>query len=140
MAADFWAFAHAGMKLIRLHTEYEKVDPHQLRWLESDGIPISYRVDDKMRLDRSKTKLCVNPSLTLADIPMEAYDYRLGNRSALEWVIDQYQVAEDKQTGLRSDPNRPDDEQYIVRLVGQVLHVSVETVRIVRGLSKQYGP
>jgi predicted helicase len=49
-------------------------------------------------------------------------------------VIDQYQVSEDKRSGIHSDPNRPDDPQYIVRLVGQVVRVSIETVRIVAGL------
>ena len=48
---------------------------------------------------------------------------RSRNRSALEWVIDQYQVSEDKRSGIKSDPNREEDEQYIVRLVGQVVRV-----------------
>ena len=91
-----------------------------------------------MRLSKDKTAVCVNPSLTLAGIPAEAFAYRLGNRSALEWVIDQYQVTEDKRSGIRSDPNRADDPEYIVRLVGQVVRVSVETVRIVAGLPEQY--
>ena len=81
-----------------------------------------------MRLAKDKTSLEVNESLTLAGIPPEVFDYRLGNRSALEWVIDQYQVSEDKRSGIRSDPNRADDPEYIVRLVGQVVRVSVETV------------
>ena len=76
------------------------------------------------RLNKDKTELKVNPSLTLAGI----------NRSALEWVIDQYRVSTDKRTGITSDPNRPDDEQYIVRLVGQVIRVSLETMKIVRTL------
>ncbi len=87
-----------------------------------------------MRLTKDKTALSVNPSLTLAGIPPEAFDYRLGNRSALEWVIDQYQVTEDPRSGIRSDPNRDDDPEYIVRLVGQVIRVSLETVRIVKSL------
>ncbi len=62
------------------------------------------------------------------------FEYRLGNRSALEWVIDQYQVTEDKHSGIRSDPNRPDDSEYIVRLVGQVVRVSLETVKLVKSL------
>ena len=62
------------------------------------------------------------------DIPSEAFEYRLGSRSALEWVIDQYQVKGE------SDPNREDDPGYIVRLVGQVVRVSVETVEIVKNL------
>ena len=64
-------------------------------------------------------------------------DYRLGNRSALEWVIDQYQVSSDKRSGITSDPNRADDEEYIVRLVGRVITVSIETVRLVAGLPAQ---
>src|SRR5579885_2720535 len=60
-----------------------------------------------MRLSKDKTALTVNPSLTLAGIPPETFSYRLGNRSALEWVIDQYQVSEDKRSGIRSDPQPP---------------------------------
>ena len=60
--------------------------------------------------------------------PPEVFDYRLGSRSALEWVIDQYQVKG------QSDPNREDDPAYIVRLAGQVVRVSIETVRIVKSL------
>src|SRR5258708_31396636 len=77
-------------------------------------------------------------SLTLAGIPAEAFEYRLGNRSALEWVIDQYQVSTDKRSGITSDPNREDDERYIVDLVERVVQVSVETVRIVAGLPERY--
>ncbi len=66
------------------------------------------------------------------------YSSALGNRSALDWVIDLYQVTEDKRSGIRSDPNRADDVEYIVRLVGQVVHVSLETVRIVAGLPASY--
>ncbi len=66
--------------------------------------------------------------------------YRLGNRSALEWVIDQYQVSTDKRSGITSDPNREDDAEYIVRLVGQVVRVSIETVKVVAGLPTQFEP
>ena len=69
------------------------------------------------------------------------FEYRLGNRSALDWVIDQYRVTEDSRSGIVSDPNREDDPQYIVRLVGQVVHVSLETVKIVAGLPEEFaGP
>ena len=79
-------------------------------------------------------------SPALASIHLEVRDYRLGNRSALEWVIDQYQVSTDKRSGIRSDPNREDDPQYIVRLVGQVIRVSIETVEIVGGLPAEFEP
>ena len=70
----------------------------------------------------------------LTGIPKEVYEYRLGNRSALEWVIDQYQVSTDKRSGITNDPNRPDDPEYILRLIGQVITVSLETVKIVAAL------
>ena len=94
----------------------------------------------EMRLSKDKLRLAVNPSLTLAGIPPEAFECRLGNRSALEWVIDQYQVSTDKRSGITSDPNRADDAEYIVRLVGQVIRVSLETVKIVSGLPAEFEP
>ena len=72
--------------------------------------------------------------LTLDGIPPETYEYRLGNRSALEWVIDQYQVSTDKRSGITNDPNRPDDPEYIVRLLAQVVTVSLETVKVLKAL------
>ena len=81
-----------------------------------------------MKLSADKQSLRVNESLTLVGIPAEAFEYRLGSRSALEWVIDQYQVKGE------SDPNREDDPGYIVRLVGQVVRASVATVEIVKAL------
>jgi predicted helicase len=78
--------------------------------------------------------LIYNDFLTLSGIPPEVFEYRLGNRSALDWIIDQYQVSTDKRSGITNDPNRPDDPQYIVRLIGQVLTISLETVRLVGDL------
>src|SRR4029077_1172345 len=118
--SGFWAFATAGKQLTGLHLNYEQLAPYPLQFLETEGVPLTYRIEDKMRLSKDKSAVTVNPSLTLAGIPPETFDYRLGNRSALEWVIDQYQVSTEKRSGIKSDPNRPDDEQYIVRLVGQV--------------------
>jgi predicted helicase len=126
-APDFAAFASAGKELARLHVEYESLDPWRLKEIETAGVPYSQRVE-KMKLSAEKRSLQVNPSLTLEGIPPEAFEYRLGSRSALEWVIDQYQVKGE------SDPNREDDPAYIVRLVGQVVRVSVATVQIVKSL------
>jgi predicted helicase len=137
-APDFRAFKAAGKELARLHLDYEKLERYPLKWIETPGVPLSYRVEDKMRLSKDKTSLAVNPSLTLAGIPPETLQYRLGNRSALDWVIDQYQVSEDKRSEIKSDPNRQDDPEYIVRLLGQVVRVSVETVRIVARLPQRY--
>jgi predicted helicase len=118
--------------------DYETLEPWPLEFDQNLSEPLSYRVSDKMRLTKDKTALSVNPSLTLAGIPPEAFEYRLGNRSALEWVIDQYRVTEDPRSGIRSDPNRDDDPEYIVHLVGQVIRVSLETVRIVKSLPSAF--
>ena len=130
---DFWEFAKAGQRLGEIHVGYEEVDEYSLRFVETPDTPLDWRVE-KMRLSRDKTGVKYNDFLTLDGIPAEAYDYRLGNRSALEWVIDQYRVKKDKRSDIVNDPNRADDEEYIVRLVGKVITVSLETVEIVEGL------
>ena len=94
---------------------------------------LDWRVE-KMKLSKDKTQIRYNDFLTLAGIPPEALDYRLGNRSALAWVIDQYQVKTDKRSGITNDPNRPSDPQYIVNLISKVITVSLETVKLVKGL------
>ena len=87
-----------------------------------------------MRLSKDKTQLKYNDFLTLDGIPVEAYDYKLGNRSALEWVIDQYRVKVDKRSGIVNDPNREDQPRYIVDLIARVISVSLQTVEIVSSL------
>ena len=132
-APDFRAFAHAGARLATLHVGYEEQPQYPLQKLETPEMPLDWRVE-KMRLSKDKTQLRYNGFLTLDGIPAEAFAYRLGNRSALEWVIDQYRVKTDKRSGIVNDPNRAEDPEYIVRLIGQVISVSLETVAIVVGL------
>jgi len=131
--ADFWRFVEAGRRLAAIHIGYEQAAFYQLRHIENRAVPWTWRVE-KMKLSKDKTALVVNESLTLEGIPAEVFDYKLGNRSALEWVIDQYQVSVDKRSGIESDPNDQDDPEAIVRLVKQVVTVSVETVDIVASL------
>ncbi len=132
-APDFRGFAEAGARLARLHVGYEEQPEYRLRQVETPDVPLDWRVE-KMRLTSDKTQLRYNDFLTLDGLPAEAFEYRLGNRSALEWVIDQYRVTTDRRSGIVNDPNRPDDPQYIVRLIGKVISVSLETVKIVEGL------
>lgn len=132
-APDFWPFAEAGKKLADLHVAYEKQREYPLERIEKPGEKLDWRVQ-RMRLSKDKTTLHYNDFLTLKGIPPEAYEYRLGNRSAFEWVIDQYQVSTDKRSGIANDPNRDDDPQYILRLVGQVITVSIETMKVVKSL------
>lgn len=129
----FRAFVKAGERLADLHVTYEKQPEYPLEKIEKGGEKLDWRVE-KMRLSRDKTSLTYSQFLTLSGIPPETFEYRLGNRSALEWVIDQYQVSKDKRSGIVNDPNRADDPQYIVRLFGQVITVSLETMKVVKGL------
>lgn len=137
-APEFSAFAKAGAKLAELHVNYENQDEFPLVHQENKDVSLNWQVE-KMKLSKDKTQLVYNDFLTLGGIPPETYEYRLGNRSALEWVIDQYRVTTDKRSGIVSDPNRPDDPQYIVRLVGKVITVSLETMKVVRGLPRLGG-
>ena len=132
-APDFRAFAEAGARLATIHVGYEEQPEYRLAQMETPDMPLDWRVE-KMRLSKDKAQLRYNDFLTLDGIPAAAFGYRLGNRSALEWVIDQYRVKTDKRSGIVNDPNRGDDPEYIVRLIGKVISVSLETVGIVEGL------
>ena len=131
---DFWGFANAGKALADLHVNYESASKYDgLTYIETPGMQIDWRVE-KMRLSKDKTQLIYNDFLTLDGIPAEVYDYKLGNRSALEWVIDQYRVKVDRRSGIVNDPNLETGPQYIVDLVGCVISVSLRTVEIVNDL------
>jgi predicted helicase len=132
-APNFRAFADAGKRLAEFHVNYEQQPEYPLEQIWKPGSKLDMRVE-RMRLGKDKASLIYNDSLTLSGIPAETFEYRLGNRSALDWVIDQYQVSTDKRSGITNDPNREDDPEYILRLIGQVIFVSLETVKIVNAL------
>ena len=139
-ANDFWKFAEAGKQLADLHVNYESVPKYtDLTLKETPDMPLDWRVE-KMMLSKDKTQIRYNDFLTIENIPTGAHDYRLGTRSALEWIVDQYSVTEDykQKTGRGSrivnDPNREAEPQYIVDLIGRIVTVSLETVKIVESL------
>jgi len=134
MAPDFWAFAKAGETLADWHLNYEQHSPYPLNMIENPKLPFSLRVS-KMKLSPDKKQLIYNHFLTLDGIPKPVFDYKLGNRSALEWVIDQYRVKVNKRSGIINDPNQKDDEEYIVELVKKVITVSLETVKVIEKLA-----
>jgi predicted helicase len=135
LAPNFWDFATAGKKLAHLHLNYEQQPEYPLKLIDQPNTPLNWRVE-KMKLSRDKQQLIYNDSLTIDGIPPETFAYKLGNRSALDWIIDQYQIKTDKRSGIINDPNRLDDEEYIVRLIGKVVTVSVETVKILLKLEE----
>ena len=131
---DFWSFSKAGAALADLHVNYESVPKYSgLKFIETPGVPIDWHVE-KMKLSKDKTQLKYNDFLTLDGIPPKIFEYRLGNRSALEWVVDQYRVKVDKRSGIKNDPNRAEQPRYIVDLIARVINVSLKTVEIVENL------
>lgn len=118
---------------MELHIDYEKQPEYKLEQIEDAKAEVSFRLEN-IKFSKDKTELRYNHFLTLRGIPAAAFDFRLGNRSALEWVIDQYRVSTDSRSGITNDPNRPDDETCILRLIGQVITVSLETIQIIANL------
>ncbi len=137
-AKDFRAFADAGKQLAALHVNYESVTKYEgLTLEEKPDTPLNWDVE-KMELSKDKTQIQYNDFLTIEGIPAEVFEYRLGNRSALEWIIDQYCVTVDGRSEIRNDPNREDDPKYIVDLIARVITISLETVKIIKSLPEKY--
>ena len=133
-AEDFWGFAKAGAALADLHINYESAPKYEgLKSIETPDMQVDWRVE-KMKLSKDKTQLKYNGFLTLDGIPAAVFDYRLGTRSALEWVVDQYRVKIDKRSGIINDPNRADEPRYIVDLIPRVITISLKTVEIIAAL------
>ena len=160
---DFKAFSEAGRKLAELHLNYD--DPQKLRsvlkriskdvrtpfnWVDTKIVnrnvhetndAVLYNVN-KMRFDKSgkepdKTKIVYNAYISIEDIPLEAYEYVVNGKSALEWIMERYAVTTNKDSGIINDPNQWNDgktPRYIVDLIQSVVTVSVNTMRIVRSL------
>jgi predicted helicase len=126
------AVARIGQRLAELHLGYETGPRARLTWQTSGTL--DYRVSKMKRVGNS---IVYNHTLTLADIPASAWGYKLGSRSALEWLIDQYQVKKDKAGNVISDPNAAsDDPQHLVKLIERVAYLSAETVRLVEALGE----
>ncbi|WP_136709741.1 type ISP restriction/modification enzyme [Agromyces sp. H66] len=137
---DFAAFAEAGRKLAGLHLNYETVEPYPVT--ETIAAGADFKVT-KMRYAKTgkitdKTSVIYNSGITISGIPEEAHEYMLGSRSAIDWIIERYQVKSDKASGITNDPNEWAEEQgnprYILDLLARIVTVSVETVRIVNSL------
>ena len=133
-APDFWTFARVGEALAEIHVNYESQPEYEgLELISTPGVQRNWRVK-QMKFSRDKTQIVYNDFLTLGGIPEAAFAYRLGNRSALEWVVNQYRVKTDNRSGIMNDANRAADAQYIVKLIGRVVTVSLDTVRLVASL------
>lgn len=144
-ADDFFAFSKAGRELADLHLNYETVEPYKgVKTVFGVGNRVDYRVE-KMRFNKNgketdKSTIFYNSQIAVHDIPLEAYDYVVNGKSAIEWIMERYAVTINKDSQIKNDPNdwarEHDDEKYIYNLLLRVITVSVETVKIVDGLPK----
>jgi predicted helicase len=141
-AEDFWAFSKAGRALAKWHLNYETVEPYPLKQ-HNDKLDLFpkelYRVQKmyfgKNNKEVDKTTIIYNSHITLSGIPLEAYEYVVNGRPALEWIMERYQVTKDADSGIENDPNDwSEDPQYILNLVKRIVRVSLETMKIVNGL------
>lgn len=137
--ADFKAFSEAGRKLADLHLNYEKRQPPMEVVVEGD---LSNCLVTKMRFKSKadKSEIIYNSNITIKNIPLEAYEYVVNGRSAIEWIMERYQVKTDKNSLITNDPNdwskENNDPTYILDLLLSIITVSVETVNIVKSLPK----
>jgi len=141
-AGDFRAFSNAGRELATWHLDYETIEPYPVtETAEPSPLPPKeyYRVA-KMTFGKNgkkedRTVIQYNARIKLSGIPLDAYDYIVNGKSALDWIMERYQVTTDKDSGIVNDPNDwSEDPRYIVDLVKRIVRVSLETVRIVNAL------
>lgn len=138
-------YVEVGKALMDLHLNYEEVPVY-------DGVDITpfvnpnYKVT-KMRFAKKRDEngksvndlstIIFNSDITISNIPKKAYEYVVNGRSAIEWIIDQYQVKTDKKSGITDDPNDySEDEKYIFNLLLRIINVSVQTVDLINSLPK----
>lgn len=129
-------FVEIGRKLADLHLNYE----HQPSW---EGVTISGEDLGNFKVKKMKhpkkgqlDTIVFNESITISNIPEQAYEYIVNGRPAIEWIIDQYQIKTDKKSGITDDPNEfaPENLRYILDLLLSVITVSMRTVELVAQL------
>lgn len=139
---DFWVYSIAGRSLSDLHLNYESVEPYPLEEVVKKAVSDEFDMYYVQKLAflrrKDKTGIVYNQNITLMGIPEEALDYQVNGKSALEWIIDRYQVTTHKASQIRNDPNDYAREignpRYIIDLIKRIVTVSMETNRIVKDL------
>lgn len=139
-------YVEIGKKLMDLHLNYEEVPMYEGASIESKNDP-SYKVKkmkfakvrnaETGKLEKDRSTIIFNTDITIKNIPEKAYEYVVNGKSAIEWIMDQYQVKTDKKSGITDDPNDfSDDPKYIFNLLLRIINVSVQTVDLVNSLPK----
>jgi predicted helicase len=137
---DFWKFSKGGRALAELHINYETVPPYE--GVKVSGVDSNFYKVEKIRFPKKDQKdtIIYNSKITIANIPAKAYEYVVNGKTAIEWIMERYQVTTHKESGIKNDPNDWADEvgnpRYILDLLLSIINVSVKTVEIVEGLPK----
>ncbi len=137
---DFWKFSKAGRQLADLHINYEDVPP--MDGVVVNGAESGFFKVEKMRFPKKgqTESIIYNSRIVISNIPAKAYEYVVNGKSAIEWIMERYQVKVDKASGIKNDPNDWADEvgnpKYILDLLLSIINVSVQTVDIVISLPK----
>jgi predicted helicase len=137
---DFWFWSDAGAALMELHLGYEQAEPFPLKRVDHadpDYDDPSVRPKVLLKAEKDQGVIRVDADTSLTGVPPEAWRYQLGNRSAIEWVLDQYKEKKPKDPTIRAkfDTYRfADHKDKVLALLARVTRVSVETVRIVETL------
>jgi predicted helicase len=132
---DFWKWAGWGKRLMELHVGYESVEPWPLT--RQDAPPTSGDPKVMLKADKTQGIITLDSTTTLSGIPPHAFDYRLGNRSALEWVLDQHKEKRPKDPTIAAKFNTyrfKDYKEKVADLLARVTRVSVETMEIVEAM------
>ncbi len=129
-------FIYWGKKLAYLHINYETIPPYDDLEIEYKSKNPSYCVQKMKHPNRGKMDTIIfNKDITIKNIPEKAYEYMINGRSAIGWIMDQYQVKIDKKSGITDDPNLySEDEKYIFNLLLSIVNISVQTVDLVNSL------
>ncbi|GAA5099154.1 type ISP restriction/modification enzyme [Bartonella acomydis] len=151
-ADDFWKFVTAGRELGHLHVNYEDVEPYQVTFKKGNpkqtdiSNPEKFYYVTEMKFfgnskEKDKSTVIYNSNIIMTDIPLEAYDYIVNGRPALEWIMGRQCVKTDKKSGIVNDANRYAVETmgnpaYPLELFQRVITVSLETMKIVKKLPK----
>ncbi len=137
---DFWSFSKSGKKLAELHVNYENVE--SFKDLKVEGYDCGFYEVEKMRLlsKDDKSTIIYNNKIKISEIPLESYEYVVNGKSAIEWILERYQITTNKDSGIVNNPNdwaiENGNPRYILDLLLSVINVSVQTVEIVRSLPK----
>lgn len=129
------SYIDVGRELCNLHLNYETIDPYTDVVIEGNKNP-SFKVI-KMKHPKKNVldKIIFNTDLIITNIPEKAYEYVINGKPAIEWIIDQYQVKTDKNSGIVDDPNLySDNERYIFDLLLRIINISVKTVDLINTL------